>query len=251
MTEKKSGIREKLSSEEINYLLLMGKTKKDEERVRAIARDEGLDEEEVLKEYREMMQLFEVGEKIGDKIIISPEVFAHAFFLLQDDFESKLVESWEYPGRFTNKMIGRKADDKSFLHMVADILNLKYYREYWSLDAVFYKKEDKEHFQPPFLCAEYLPVVIEHENSIDGSYLEMNKLSIFNSPLKVLITYPEEQDKNKYLDCYAQILKNADIFNDFSTKRKHLVVFGTRQDNRTSWEFYVYQNGKFSLIPDR
>ena len=147
-------------------------------------------------------------------------------------------------------MIGKKSDDRSLLHMVAEILKLKYYREYWSLDAVFYKKKD-ERFEPPYLCAEYLPVVIEHENSIDGSYLEINKLSIFNSPLKVLITYPEGQDKNAYLNTYAEMLKKADIFDDFSTRRKHLVVFGTKEDKRTLWDFYVYKNGNFSLIPDR
>jgi len=184
---------------------------------------------------------------MGDKIVISPEVFTHAFFLLHDDFESKLVESWGYPGRFTNRMIGRKADDKSFLHMVAEILNLKYYREYWSLDAVFYKKKD-ERFQLPYLCAEYLPVIIEHENSIGGSCLEMNKLSIFNSPLKVLITYPEGEDKNGYLKAYAEILHNADTFDDFSTKRKHLVVFGTKKNERISWEFLLYKNGDWKNI---
>ena len=131
--------------------------------------------------------------------------------------------------------------------MVAEILNLRYYREYWSLDAVFYKKKD-ERFQLPYLCAECLPVIIEHENSIDGSYLEMNKLSIFNSPLKVLITYPEGQEKKAYLKTYAEILHKADIFDDFSTKRKHLVVFGTKENEKISWEFLVYKNGDWINI---
>ena len=76
----------------------------------------------------------------------------------------------------------------------------------------------------------------------------MNKLSIFNSLLKVLITYPEGQDKNAYLNAYAAILKKADIFDDFSTKRKHLVVFGRKENKRTSWEFFLYKNRDWSNI---
>jgi hypothetical protein len=64
MAEKKSDMREKLSNEEINLLLIGGRAK-DEKRLREIAREEGIDEEEVLKEFREMMEPLEVGEKIG------------------------------------------------------------------------------------------------------------------------------------------------------------------------------------------
>ena len=119
------------------------------------------------------------------------------------------------------------------------------------MDAVFYttfyEKNGKELMNPSYSCAEYLPVIIEHENNMGDSSLEMNQLSIFNSPLKVLITYPEGRNKDKkkdvHLNAYAEILKKADVFDDFSTKRKHLVILGSRGNGEIFWEFFVYKNG--------
>ncbi|MCK9265538.1 hypothetical protein M0P98_01430 [bacterium] len=163
------------------------------------------------------------------------------------DFEQLLIDSWNYPGNFTKNMVVKTADDKSLLYMVVERLELKYYREYWLLDAVlyttFYEKEGKELMNPSYSCAEYLPVIIEHENNMKDSSLEMNKLSIFNSPLKVLITYPEGRDKDVYLNAYAEILKKADVFDDFSTMRKHLVILGSRVNGEIFWEFFAYKNG--------
>ncbi|HRR96449.1 MAG TPA: hypothetical protein P5150_06965 [Candidatus Ratteibacteria bacterium] len=237
----------KLANEEINWLLLSEKENY-EKNIKIIAQKNKIGDGEITEELKTTTELLDIGERIENKIIITPELFKNVFLLALTDFESKLVKYWDTPGEFTKIMIGKTLSDKSMLHLMADILKLKYYREYWSLDAVFYEKEDKEHFQLPFLVAEYLPVVIEHENAISGSCLEMNKLSIFNSPLKVLITYPETEDKNKYLNWYTEILKKADIFDDFSTKRKHLLIFGYKKEEKTFWEFYTYQNKTFSLL---
>ncbi len=92
--------------------------------------------------------------------------------------------------------------------------------------------------------------MIEHENEITTSYEEMNKLCIFNTPLKVLITYPYRNGTEKYLREYVDIVQRADIFGDFSTKQKHLVIFGKKEYNEVKWDFYIYINGSFVKLRD-
>ena len=79
----------------------------------------------------------------------------------------------------------------------------------------------------------------------------MNKLQLFNAPLKVLITYTQtELERKTYLDRYAKIIKWADIFNDFSTHRKQIVIFGSRDEDYKAvvWHCYVYDKSGFEVL---
>lgn len=95
-------------------------------------------------------------------------------------------------------------------------------------------------------------MVVEHENVVGGTsggvHNEVNKLSIFNSPLKVLVTYPFDKPRLERLRGYADILRRADVFNDFTTHRRHLLIYGLLPETGVAWESYVYRLGEFVPI---
>jgi hypothetical protein len=77
---------ENLGKEEIDWLSISGEEKFEKE-LREIARREGSEEDAFVKEDR--YPLFEAGERIGDKRIISLEVFKNAFIFVSSQFERK------------------------------------------------------------------------------------------------------------------------------------------------------------------
>lgn len=182
-------------------------------------------------------------------INVTPKKFKSAFLQVVSAYQDRILDLWREPKDFTNLMMG---DNKTngVIGNIANKLGLQYHEEYWSIDCVFFKKRDSKNFKPGTF-AEYLAVALEHENYIKTSTIELNKLSILNTPLKVLITYPTypiDKTAKDYLSSYADILTNADIFSDFSSLRKHLIVFGVKEKNNVSWTFYQYLNGKFIAV---
>jgi len=180
--------------------------------------------------------------------IVTPMEFRDAFIEIVQREENQLFNLWRKVTEYTSFMLGTNSKD-DLLRQVAGKLSLKYYKEYWHLDAIFYDRLDKKHFeQPNATYAEYICVALEHENAITRSCEEMNKLSVFNAPLKILITYPpSKSEEEKYLSEYRAILQQSAIFNDFSTSRKQLVVFGYK-NNSIAWNFYLYNRTKFEPI---
>jgi len=76
----------------------------------------------------------------------------------------------------------------------------------------------------------------------------LNKLQSFNVPLKVLITYAAEgTETDSLLQRYEKVMSAADVFNDFDTLRKQLVIFGTPNTVR-EWRFYAYESDGFVLM---
>lgn len=181
-------------------------------------------------------------------VIIEPKYFISAFMEASKSLENKLLKAWNEPSLYTEIVLGHLKTE-SLLHDVASILKLKYYTEYWNIDAVFYKNRD-EHYpeEPPY--AQYLAIVLEHENVASGAYEEVYKLSTYNSPLKVLITYPDKKKHQHYLDEYTEILKKSDVFEDFVTKRKHLMIFGNKNKDKIDWRYYLWTDKGFTEIND-
>ena len=76
----------------------------------------------------------------------------------------------------------------------------------------------------------------------------MNKLQLFNAPLKVLITYADEgAGTETLLRRYEKIIGAADVFDDFTTLRRQLVILGTPKTVR-KWRFYAYESDGFVLM---
>ncbi len=141
------------------------------------------------------------------------------------------------------------SEPSGLLAAVSKRLGLHYCCQYFGIDAIMYERVDLVNFVPEnWLVAEQLAVVIEHENVIEGAEQEVNRLSVYNSPLKVLITYPWVKSADRCLKTYADILRRADTFNDFTTHRKHLVIFGFRAGDDVAWKSYFYRMGEFVLL---
>ncbi len=171
----------------------------------------------------------------------SPLEFYNAFWEVASEQTGSLLDCWMNYQDFTSLMRSRM-----FPEIARRLGVCCYQRDYYTLDGIFYRERDDKNFPEYMTYAKFISVALEHENDAGRSQVEMNKLQLFNTPLKVLITYPTKRDPSeKLLAKYEEIVSGADIFNDMSTLRRQLVIFGSRKDERPIWEAFVYSQGKF------
>lgn len=180
-------------------------------------------------------------------IRITPEQFRDAFSQCVAHHAVDIATLWDRYKDYTTFVRG------TVLPSIAAKLALQAHcSDYYTLDAVFYEVNDDKHFDPATKYAKYIAVAIEHENDARSTYTEMNKLQLFNSPLKVLITYNSGKDNDKQLRTlmaeYATIVNEADVFGDFSELRRTLLIVGEKPDEVPRWRFFTYQEGKFEEI---
>lgn len=125
---------------------------------------------------------------------------------------------------------------------------LSWNKDYYSLEAMFYEERGTDNLGNHAPYAKWISVALEHENSGQKSHALMNKLQLFNAPLKVLITYADEgADTETLLRRYEKIIGAADVFDDFTTLRRQLVILGTPKTVR-KWRFYAYESDGFVLM---
>jgi hypothetical protein len=180
--------------------------------------------------------------------IVSPIQFKEAFEKVSSEVTQELIDLWQKPKEYTKFM------RSTILPRMADELCLEVYChvDYWKLlDAIFYERKDTLHFADDMVYAEYITIAVEFENLPRDSRIEMNKLQLFNTPLKVLITYADEATAEDLLAIYARIMNTSDVFSDFSTQRRQLVIFGPdpfKIANQLNWTFHIFDNGSFKSI---
>jgi len=184
--------------------------------------------------------------------IVSPEDFARTFQKVVNHRKKAIKGLWDnqdakaYTTLFVDREVG-------ILREVCERLGLKYATPWWTIDAIYYEAADVENFPVAWRMAKHLCVAIEHENNVGRSHYEINKLSLFNAPLKVLIAYPS-RDTGKHaesivLSRYARILRDADIFRNFELKLRQLVTFGSRDQNGDPvWRHHLYDGNDFGLL---
>lgn len=144
---------------------------------------------------------------------VSPVDFYTAFLKVASEEARALKEVWSRYRDFTKLM------RSCIFPTIADRLGLCCYeRDYYTLDAILYARRDTKHFPSGTTYAKFISVALEHENDPVGTAVEMNKLQLFNAPLKVLITYPWSDDHGQeLLERYTEIIAEADVFEDIST----------------------------------
>ncbi len=125
-------------------------------------------------------------------------------------------------------------------------------REYCTLDGIFYEERETQQGRANAMYAKWISVALEHERDARSTYRGLNKLQLFNAPLKVLITYAAEgADTNSLLTSYERIIRAADVFDDFATLRRQLVILGTPGTAR-EWRFFAYESDGFvHMLPLR
>lgn len=121
-------------------------------------------------------------------------------------------------------------------------------KEYYTLDGMFYEERGVDATGKFASYANWVSVAIEHENDASRAQETMNKLQLFNAPLKVLITYaPPGSATDSLLRKYENIIKASDVFKDVATLRQQLVIIGTPKAV-AEWRLYAYENDGFVLM---
>src|SRR5271165_4100552 len=104
---------------------------------------------------------------------------------------------------------------------------LAWNKDYYTLDGMFYEKRGTDDLGKFTTYAKWISVALEHANKPTKTHEEINKLQMFNAPLKVLITYAAEGDESDLLlRKYEAVMSDSDVFNDIATLRQQLVIFG-------------------------
>ena len=125
---------------------------------------------------------------------------------------------------------------------------LSWRKEYHTLDGMFYEERGTDFAGNHATYAKWISVALEHENTGANSSETMNKLQLFNAPLKVLINYAAEGvETDSLLRKYERIMSAADVFDDFATLRQQLVILGTPKTVE-NWRFYAYESDGFVLM---
>lgn len=179
-------------------------------------------------------------------VVVDPRTFREAFTPVLSSHESLLREAWPRGGEFTKVWTSRDG----ILEKLGKRLELECHPEYWTIDAVFYKQADTRNFPVgPARYAEAIAIALEHENISTSAHEELNKLSIIDAPLKVLVTYADPGDyADELLSRFADILVRADTFGDFATRRRHVVLFGSMDGSDVKWRYYIFTGHAFSPL---
>jgi hypothetical protein len=136
---------------------------------------------------------------------------------------------------------------------IAKHLNLlSWNKEYYTLNGMFYEERGTDNFGNYTAYAKWVSVAIEHDNNGSKALETINKLQLFNAPLKVLITYSAEgADTEALLRKYEKVMSDADVLNDFATLRQQLLILGTPKTIK-KWRFYAYESDGFVfMLPTR
>lgn len=121
-------------------------------------------------------------------------------------------------------------------------------KDYYALDGMFYEERGRDNAGKYTTYAKWISVALEHATRPSRTHEEINKLQMFNAPLKVFITYVAEgAETESLLSKYEAVIRDADAFNDVATVRKQLVILGSPQMVR-EWRFYVYESDGFVLM---
>jgi hypothetical protein len=173
--------------------------------------------------------------------LISSRLFFDIWKQITNDNKQVLLDQWQNYKNYTSLI---KGSENSILSQIAIKLNLFVYeKDYYSVDAIFFNADDLcPKIQDKTYWFRNLQIAFEHENNFySGLYQEISHLIILNSPLKVLVTYPDNiEHGEKELEYFTEIIKGNRNELQFSEKEEILVIYGFRED--FSWHGYIYKS---------
>ena len=179
--------------------------------------------------------------------VISPSQFKAALQSVLENpaMNKRLYDRWDTTSKEYTSVWEDSVD--GVYRQLADALGLRLKREHYGhIDAVFYKNFNKDF--PT--SVNFFSVVIEHENNTDTSWEEIEKLTVLNSPMKVVVTYPyEDYSVDELLSDYSEHISVSDkVWSNHSAEQRYIAVFAkndpeNEQDMR--WEYHLYEKGKF------
>jgi hypothetical protein len=175
---------------------------------------------------------------------ITPREFRNAFVAVLKSEHSSLRTAASFEAKSYAYFMRSNIFPKIARHLGL----LSWNKEYYGLGGMFYEERARDNFGKYTTYAKWISVAVEHANKPAKTHEEINKLQMFNAPLKVLITYAAEgAESDSLLRTYEAVIGESDAFNDIATLRQQLVIFGTPKTLR-DWRFYVYENDGFVLM---
>jgi hypothetical protein len=175
---------------------------------------------------------------------IAPRDFHNAFIAAMKSEEDAFRTALGFDSKSYKYFIRSTIYPKIARHLGLSSWN----KEYYTLDGMFYEERGVDATGKFASYANWVSVAIEHE--IDAAHAQetMNKLQLFNAPLKVLITYaPPGNATETLLRKYENIIRASDVFHDVATLRQQLVIIGTPK-SVAEWRMYAYENDGFVLM---
>lgn len=157
----------------------------------------------------------------------------------------ELENNWRKNKLFTKLIIG---SENSIIGEIANKLDLlSYENDYYCIDAILYKKEDKTpDINENLFWFRDLRVAFEHENNFSsGLFQEVSHLLITNCDLKVLVTYPNGGIENELNYLHKIIMGNRNSKN-ISDEENFLLIFGYK--NKFKWEGRIFKSDKWKNI---
>jgi hypothetical protein len=163
----------------------------------------------------------------------------------------ELLANWEQGGSYTATVFGGPAFE------VGRKFDLECYLNYYSLDAVYFRRDDDavaDSIAPPnSTWLHNIRIAFEHENYFrSGLYQETSHLLITRAELRVLVTYPETEDSNEIereLGVLHQIISSSGL-----SEPAFLIVLGRRTSvghglwNGVEWRGRVYARSGWIVL---
>jgi hypothetical protein len=173
--------------------------------------------------------------------IIEAKIFLETWIKVVDKRKEHLLRIWKEAKNFTKEV---KENEDSILNEIASELGLKCSNgDYYFIDSVLYKDEDWVLKNGFYLSN--IRVAFEHENYVgSGLYKEATHLVITNCDLRVLVAYPNNDEKE--LNQLHEIIKANRLSKQFSEEESFLVIFG--EEKTFEWSGYVFKNEDWKKI---
>nr|WP_322623749.1 hypothetical protein [uncultured Flavobacterium sp.] len=178
---------------------------------------------------------------------ITSKIFFEKWIETVTEDEENLSKNWRNNRKITELII---RDENSIICKIAKKLNLLCYnQDYYCLDAIFYLPEDKVINLPDYYYwFQNIRIAFEHENHFNsGLYQEVSHLLITNCDLRVLVTYPNGDEKEEYeLNYLHKIISQNPSNTDISQKESFIIIFG--YENNFEWIGYIYKKDGWKII---
>src|ERR1700733_8693010 len=126
--------------------------------------------------------------------------------------KENLLAAWDRGSDYTSEIFDVR--DEAVIVQMERELELKAYGNYYSLDAIFIDDGDRVHCAPTSQnWFQNIRVAFEHENYFrSGLFQEVSHLLITRADLRVLVTYPNNEDELEVeLKKLAQIITASDL----------------------------------------
>ena len=180
---------------------------------------------------------------------ITSQSFFQAWHEIVNSRKDDLLKIWRSPAKVTSYI---KGDDKCVMDAVADKLKLHCYpNDYYSIDTILYKKEDLvPGLNEGQYCLRDIRVAFEHENLFNVKLREeVSHLLITNCDLRVLVTYPPNDEKEQsILDYLGNIIEGNRQSKVISDEESFLIIFG--YEDGFCWDGYVFKKDKWKKIKE-